>query len=774
MSASMYPKVEPTMPIYELAHAYQVVKSTHESLPVDMRLILEAIGMQLNYNPIVDGTMFDFRSLFNEAWFDFSNLVIQSFHNSAGAVINNTMVANNPSVLLPVINGPLNTCCHQDVCYVRVSCTIGYARLITVPGPTMLRVDFYIKLPQTTRVMVNGVGGNYNLTSWLGAADLSTLSCSEVCKNILKPRLHDGPITLSLADFNLAEANVNAKTIRDTIQAKILKLGFKQICTTIFQKLCPGYSNQPHAVLEHICQSAPGPNGQMVTASIIEYYQCMMNALRPFTTEQTYVISVCNRFIQGLDCCLLPCFHRLYPAHLTIHNLNGAYQCQQLPTILVVAQAAKYEVKGVQDIARDLLGQGFYTNATGNDAAAYPSQAKKTLSCYSNGGGGSDWGRDRKRRPKECFGCGGDHSWMKNKKFVYPWGSNPAVIRHASKIYKKYLKQLKELKARWAKGRIVNFKDMNSANQKRMRKAVLAIQSSSSQASSITTSTSSSLPGPAVFVIQVPDADAAMLSATAPVRRILPVPIQTSFPHMVLQLGQVLGCSKCPAIHCVVNTAAALNTGNLHYFVAIAKAFSLTVAAIYSAADHNPIILSGIVQQGGASITTDLTVTFQFHMPYFTREGTPTTLLVACRPNVMVNTILGLPFIQATKMVLNAADQVAKLHALDMPPFPLDFHHAMCTMPAIGGPPDEDSAVRHAKVINEVNRIKALYSNKTPTAPDTQKPVGILRPAKCTKSIKFDSAFVDNGSVVTVGSAIDPKIEDDTDVSGAYDVPTSA
>jgi hypothetical protein len=243
---------------------------------------------------------------------------------------------------------------------------------------------------------------------------------------------------------------------------------------------------------------------------------------------------------------------------------------------------------------------------------------------------------------------------------------------------------------------------------------------------------------------------------------------------MVLQLGQVLGCSKCPAIRCVVNTAAVLNTGNLHYFAMIVKAFPHTVAAIYSAADHNPIILSGIIQQGSASVTTDLTVVFQFLMPYFMREGTPTALLVACGPNVTVNTILGLPFIQATKMVLDAADQVAELCALDMPPFPLDFRHAMCTVPAVGGPPDVDSAIRHAKVIDEVNRIKALYSNNIPTAPDTQKPAGILLPAKCTKSIKFDSAFVDDGSVVTVGSAIDPKIEDDTNEFGAYDVPTSA
>jgi hypothetical protein len=299
--ASVYPKVEPTMPIHERAHAFQVIKSTLKSLPVDTRLILEAIGTQLNCNAQVDGSMFDFCSMFNKSWYNFANLAIQSFHNSAGAVIQNTTIAVNPAILLPVTDGPLPACCQQDVRYVRVSCTIDFSRLIAVPGPTVLCVGFYVELPQTTRVMVNGVNANYNLTSWLGADDLSSLTRNEVRAQILEPCLRDGPITLSVANFNLAEANVDAETIRDTIQAKILKLGFKQICSSIFQQLCPGYSNQPHAALEHIRQSAPGPDGQMVTASVIEYFQRMMNAARPFATEQTYAISVCDRFIQGLD-----------------------------------------------------------------------------------------------------------------------------------------------------------------------------------------------------------------------------------------------------------------------------------------------------------------------------------------------------------------------------------------------------------------------------------------------------------------------------------------
>ena len=634
----------------------------------------------------------------------------------------------------------------------------------------MLRVAFYIELPQSTRVMTNAAGGYNNLTSWPGADDLRPLTKDDIRTTILEPCLRDGPITLSAADFNLADANVDDKTIRETISAMILKLGFQQICASVFQQLCPGYSNQPHAAIEHIRQSAPGPDGQLVTASVIEYYQRMLNALRPFATEKTYAISVCDRFIQGLDQRLVPSFRRLYPLHSTVHNLDGAYQRHQLSIILAAAQAAKDEVKGVQDIARGVLGQGFYANDGGEDTAALSSQAERTLARY---GDGATPPVDGAVRRKNCFGCGGDHSWMKDKRVNCPRGSDPDVARRAAENYKKYLQQLKDMRERRKKGRVADYKDMNPRDQKRIRDAVLAIHGQGSVVSSISsTSTSSSFPqGPAVFLLQVPDVSTTVLSTSAPAKRILPVPIQTCFPHIVLQLGQVLGCSKCPAIRCVVDTAAAINTGNLHYFAAIAKAFPHAVAAIYSAADHNPIILSGIVQQGGSSVTTDLTVAFQFHMPYLTREGTNTTFLVACGPNVTVNCILGLPFIQATRMVIDAADNVADLRALDTPPFQMDMRRAMCTEPAVGAFTDPDVSARYADTISAVERVLAIHAPRTT---HEMQPPSILRPAKRGKTVDFDLSSADDGSIVTIGSAIDPQAINDTDVSNFYDMPSSA
>jgi hypothetical protein len=467
----------------------------------------------------------------------------------------------------------------------------------------------------------------------------------------------------------------------------------------------------------------------------------------------------------------VPSFRRLYPLHSTIHNLDGAYQRQQLFIILAAAQAVENEVKGMQDIARGLLGQGFYASVLDNDAAAFNSQAERTLARYGKGTQPLI-DRDTVRR-KNCFGCGGDHSWMKDKKVNCPRASDPAVTKRTAKNYKKYLQRVKELREKRKRGRIADYKDMNPNNQKQICNAVLAIHGQGLVASSVTSmSTTGSIPpGPAVFMLQVPDVTTTVLSAAAPTRRIFPVPIQTCFPHIILQLGQVLGCSKCPAICCVIDTAAAINMGNLYYFAAIAKAFPHAVAAIYSTADHNPIILSGIVQQGGSSVTIDLTVAFQFHMPYLTWEGTNTTFLVACGPNVTVNCILCLPFIQATRMVIDAADNVANPRALDTPPFPIDLRRAMCTEPAVGAIPDNDTTARYANTIAAVDRVLAIHATSSSLEP---KPTSILRPAKRAKTIKFDRSCANDGSIVTVGSAIDPQAIDDTDVSHFYEIPASA
>jgi hypothetical protein len=71
----VYPDVTPNMPIFERAHAFQVVKTATENLPVDMRLIFDAIGTQLNCSAIVEGLLYNWRQTFDDGWYDFANLL---------------------------------------------------------------------------------------------------------------------------------------------------------------------------------------------------------------------------------------------------------------------------------------------------------------------------------------------------------------------------------------------------------------------------------------------------------------------------------------------------------------------------------------------------------------------------------------------------------------------------------------------------------------------------------------------------------------------------
>jgi hypothetical protein len=257
--------------------------------------------------------------------------------------------------------------------------------------------------------------------------------------------------------------------------------------------------------------------------------------------------------------------------------------------------------------------------------------------------------------------------------------------------------------------RPIEYKDLDNKSKKKMRETVLAMSSNSSSTASTSTITTSVVspptmpPGPVIFMISVP-----VFNIAPPARRILPVLIQAAFPHITLQLESALECVNCPVICCIVDTATALTTGNLHFFAEIAKAYPHTVASIHSSTDYSPITLSGFVQQGGSSVTTNLTVGFQFHLPYLTREGTPTSFVITGGRDVTVNVILGLPFITQTNMVIDTLDCVAKLCAFDLPPFPIDFCHTMCAAPIIGKERVAANAALHADTIKEIDVVVAM------------------------------------------------------------------
>jgi hypothetical protein len=366
---------------------------------------------------------------------------------------------------------------------------------------------------------------------------------------------------------------------------------------------------------------------------------------------------------------------------------------------------------------------------------------------------------------------------------------DPACIKRAEENHGKFIKNRcapscrnpcnkpdADHSANTGKRQFTEYKDMTNKQKTKMCKDVLAATTSTAAPPTALSGNS----GPAVFFMS----SVVQVFSAVPTRRILPVHVQAAFPHLTIHLGSTLGCNNCPAICCVIDTAAALTTGNFHFFAQIDKAYPHTVAAIYSHTDYSPIVLSGIVQQNGESVITDLTIAFQFHMPYLTQQGAPSTLLVITGPHVTVNAILGLPFIQQTRIIIGRADQVAALRSLDSPPFAIDFRRAMCTVPSLG---KAQNASHFSNVISEVENLEQCILG-TPIVP---APPALLSAKKqklvnkLDKRVSFDPAVqgqdvdisaISSGSLITIDGSLEPDYNVDVSVcdNPNNDIPLSA
>jgi hypothetical protein len=136
--------------------------------------------------------------------------------------------------------------------------------------------------------------------------------------------------------------------------------------------------------------------------------------------------------------------------------------------------------------------------------------------------------------------------------------------------------------------------------------------------------------------------------------------------------------------------------------------------------------LSGVVQSHQhEAVTTELEVGFQFHLPYKTSDGEEASLLIATGPHVSVNTILGLPFMQGTGMILDLVDNLAKCKYLDCPPFPIDFRRTSNHVPVTDDPSATVQIAESAKmIINEITHLERYYEAKVQAGSSGRSPSG--------------------------------------------------
>jgi hypothetical protein len=116
-------------------------------------------------------------------------------------------------------------------------------------------------------------------------------------------------------------------------------------------------------------------------------------------------------------------------------------------------------------------------------------------------------------------------------------------------------------------------------------------------------------------------------------------------------------------------------------------------------------------------ITTKLSVGFELHLPYVTKDGNETFLLVAAGPDVAVNLILGLPFIKETGMIADFIDNVCEAKHLICDPFPIDFCHATKSIPVCGDCNAASHSIEFQEVFQALGSIKAYLAHSLGNLP---------------------------------------------------------
>ena len=138
-------------------------------------------------------------------------------------------------------------------------------------------------------------------TTFLGPDDICLVPTAEFSRDILGITVQDGQINLLRPVFNLTSAKTDSLTIAAKISLKIIHFATPSILDHLFNQLCPGYSKEPHAALEHIRQTYDDAAGNTIFSSVFNSYTQILTASHPFINQEVLPIIICQAFMDGLD-----------------------------------------------------------------------------------------------------------------------------------------------------------------------------------------------------------------------------------------------------------------------------------------------------------------------------------------------------------------------------------------------------------------------------------------------------------------------------------------
>jgi hypothetical protein len=325
-----------------------------------------------------------------------------------------------------------------------------------------------------------------------------------------------------------------------------------------------------------------------------------------------------------------------------------------------------------------------------------------------------------------CWGCEStDHMYYdrRKKKVICPHGDDPEVQARAEIVRKDFV-------ARARKRRSDRRPTRESSNKKNQVSGLLSSASRADllkiiQAFQTKTTPATQSQEHLVFIGGVQVLQANNLPQ-------IPIAIHSALPHINLLIGQNTNSFQL-ALPVIVDTGSSICCGWTGYIMAIAKAYPELVKSITLAADrYSPIILSRVISNDAKTtrVVTHLPAIVEFHLPYKTTSGQPTSLQIAIGDDVSVNCLLGLSFMRTAHLVLDSHDNVVESCILDVEPFPIYYKNPQRCPPNLVSKTatSESKSLAIMAEIDQATEFIKNYVGQTDTAIDSaiepQNPIG--------------------------------------------------
>ena len=98
--------------------------------------------------------------------------------------------------------------------------------------------------------------------------------------------------------------------------------------------------------------------------------------------------------------------------------------------------------------------------------------------------------------------------------------------------------------------------------------------------------------------------------------------------------------------------------------------------------------MSGIVGRDdeGKYVTSNVTVVFEFYLPYMTKSSQSLTFIIRTSPILSLNGLVGLPWIQKVGAIFDHVNIVIECKLLDVDLFPVTSMRAQFSVPEVSRP----------------------------------------------------------------------------------------